>query len=135
MDENTIEAKFGTAHFLDGRYTGTWNDNRYSNFPISATLGVNGEKLKGPFYYSGSFSSCCGGSNDGQISIELGSDGITLGAFVYDQFLESFQGQNCPGTYTGSCTLNSFSTLEISFTGNDCEGDHTGGKIVLSKQF
>lgn len=134
LDKNTITATLGVTHFLDGKYTGTWNDNRYSNFPVSATLGVNGSSLKGAFYYSGNFTPCCGGSNDGQITINVAEDGITLSDFRYDQFLDSFQGGNCVGTYTGDSKLNSYTNIEITFEGNDCEGDHTGGKMVLTKQ-
>ncbi len=119
---------------IDGDYTGTWNDNIYSNFPISARLS-EGRKdfFSGPFFYSqnGSFVPCCMDANDnGKIFFEVKGDSIIN--FRYDQQLEFYM-NGCPGTYTGSGIINSSGRLIIDFAGDDCDGTHTGGKIILMK--
>ena len=118
---------------LEGNYTGTWNDNIYTNFPISAILSnPSGSNYSGPFFYSqnGSFVPCCNDTeNNGTISFTISGDSILN--FRYNQNLEFFMG-GCPGVYTGKGTISG-TTLNIDFSGNDCEGEHTGGKIVLRK--
>jgi len=116
---------------LNGRYIGSWTDNIYTNFGISCELEFTAGKLRGDFFYSPGFSPCCGGEDDGNITVEL--DGNIIKEFVYNQDLDSFMGGRCPGLYNGTGKLTGLSKLEISFEGNDCEGDHTGGRIVLEK--
>ena len=125
------DAKLSTEHFLTGEYNGTWNDNLYTNFGISAELKFSGTTLSGPFYYSNNQISCCGGDNDGSISMTLEDNQIST--FRYNQQLESFMGGQCNGTYNGSGTIENFTELVISFEGDDCEGPHTGGEIRLRK--
>lgn len=122
-------------HFLNGEFTGTWDDNLYTAFGISARISVlsTGGRAGGDFFYSGNFTSCCMGENDGTISFILNEDG-SIEDFIYRQHLVSFQGGECPGTYTGEGQLEEYTTLVINFSGNDCEGDHTGGRIRLSKK-
>ena len=118
---------------LEGNYIGTWDDNIYTNFPISTILTQNPSGgYTGPFFYSqlGSFTPCCNDAeNNGTISFDVEGDSILN--FRYNQRLEFFMG-GCPGLYTGKGILIG-TTLNISFTGNDCEGEHTGGRIVLRK--
>ncbi len=116
--------------YLNGGYSGSWNDNLYTNFLITANLTFADGVLEGPFYYSNNFSSCCGGQNDGSIKITIGSEGSI--SFSYKQELVSFMGGACPGNYSGSGSKDGIS-FSIEFTGDDCEGDHTGGRIKLSK--
>lgn len=126
------EAKITDDHFLTGRFTGTWDDNLYSGFGISAELTLAGSFLSGPFWYSNNFTSCCGGQNDGTISLRL--EDTKISSFTYNQQLVSFMGGACNGTYTGEGQIENFTDLVISFEGDDCEGPHTNGRIVLRKE-
>lgn len=120
------------AHPLEGEYVGRWDDNIYTNFPISARINsVNNSEVSGPFFYTSTFRSCCGGRDDGDITLTL--DGTSIKAFRYDQDLLNYKG-GCPGLYSGSGSIANFVTLEINFTGNDCDGVHTGGRISLTKK-
>lgn len=127
ISQITLEDK----HFLEGRYTGLWNDNLYTDFAISAELTFEDGKLSGDFFYSGIFSPCCGGVNDGIITLEI-EDNVIL-EFIYDQELDSFMGGECLGMYNGTGFVEDFNVLKISYEGNDCEGIHSGGSIVLNK--
>jgi len=122
-------------HYLNGDFTGTWDDNIYTAFGISAKISLRlaGGRAGGDFFYSGNFTSCCQGQDDGTISFNLKEEG-SIEDFIYRQDLVSFQGGSCPGTYTGSGTVENYTTLVISFTGDDCEGPHTNGRIRLQKQ-
>ena len=118
---------------LSGKYSGTWDDNIYTAFGISASISGTEDSYSGPFYYSNSqpnFTPCCGGSDDGNISFKI--SGNTLSEFAYAQNLPNFMG-GCPGSYSGSGSIEDGITLVIDFTGNDCEGPHTGGKIRLDR--
>ncbi|NNF34469.1 MAG: hypothetical protein HKN68_10195 [Saprospiraceae bacterium] len=119
---------------IDGDYTGTWDDNIYTSFPISAKISESRKDFySGPFFYSqnGSFVPCCMDTGDnGSISFEVKGDSIIN--FQYDQDLQFYMG-GCPGLYKGSGTINSNGWLLIDFTGDDCDGTHVGGKIVLRK--
>ncbi len=132
LNEKTDEIILSDKHVLEGNYTGTWNDNLYTDFGISAELKFQAGKLRGSFYYSSNFTSCCGGSDDGMITVTLDGDNIT--DFDYNQFLDSFMGGECPGFYTGTGIVEDIITLKVDFEGDDCEGPHTDGKIVLKKQ-
>ena len=118
---------------LEGNFTGLWNDNIYTDFPISTRLTRTPTGgYTGPFFYSqnGNFTPCCNDMDDnGSISFTIEGDSILN--FRYNQKLEFFM-NGCPGLYTGKGVVNG-TTLNISFTGNDCEGEHTGGRIVLRK--
>lgn len=124
-------AKFTDAHFLEGKYSGIWDDNFYSGFGVSADLEVNGSVLSGPFWYSNNFQSCCGGQTDGNISMILKDGSIT--SFRYNQKLASFMGGPCDGSYLGEGIIENLTDLVIFFEGNDCEGEHTGGRLRLVK--
>ncbi|MGE0590067.1 MAG: hypothetical protein AB7O48_15925 [Cyclobacteriaceae bacterium] len=116
---------------LIGRYRGLWSDNIYTNFGISADLKPLAENsVSGSFYYSREFKPCCGGSDDGIVTLTATEQSSIQ--FIYDQNLLTFMG-GCPGQYTGSGEIVDFVKLEINFSGNDCEGPHTGGKIVLNR--
>ncbi len=120
---------------LEGDYTGSWDDNIYTSFPISARLSEPRENFfSGPFFYSqnGSFVPCCqDAENNGIISFEVKGDSIVN--FIYNQQLVFYMG-GCPGTYRGKGIINAQGWLLIDFTGDDCDGTHTGGKIVLRKK-
>ena len=126
------EVEMSDIPYLQGQYVGTWDDNLYSNFGISASLTYSPGKLSGPFYYSSTFDSCCGGDNDGTITVNIEEDG-SISSFRYNQVLIEFMG-GCNGTYDGEGTVENFTELHIDFSGSDCEGPHTGGKIVLRKR-
>jgi hypothetical protein len=130
MEQEKEEEEISIA----GDYTGTWDDNIYTAFPISAKLSESRTNhYNGPFFYSqnGSFVPCCMDSgNNGQISFEVKGDSIIN--FIYNQNLQFYMG-GCPGIYTGSGTINDSGWLLIDFTGDDCDGTHMGGKIVLRK--
>ena len=119
---------------IEGDYTGTWDDNIYTSFPISARITEQRPNhYGGPFFYSqnGSFVPCCQDPDDnGSIIFEVKGDSILN--FVYDQDLQFYMG-GCPGTYNGSGIINQQGWLLIDFSGDDCDGTHTGGKIVLRK--
>ena len=134
VNSATKTFQLSDRNVLEGRYTGLWNDNIYTNFGISAELEAGFGNVSGPFFYSESFSSCCGGENDGTIRLSLEGDQIL--AFTYSQSLESFMGGPCPGLYTGAGFIkndNEGITLVIDFEGDDCEGSHTDGKIELNR--
>ncbi|WP_235297326.1 hypothetical protein [Portibacter marinus] len=121
---------------VKGNYIGSWDDNIYTNFPISAEIKSTGsDKFSGPFYYSqlGPYIPCCMDSGDnGTISFEIKGDSVIH--FVYNQDLQFYMG-GCPGTYEGSGLWNEkLGILSIDFTGEDCDGTHTGGKIILRNQ-
>ena len=118
-------------HYLNGDYTGTWTDNLYTDFGVSAKLEMNGSTLAGTFFYSSNFLSCCGGIHDGNVSFRV-VDGEVQN-FKYSQVLANFMGGECTGTYTGQGIQEDYTSFAISFEGNDCEGPHTGGRIVLNK--
>ncbi len=131
LNSQIAEAKITDGHFLDGRFIGTWDDNIYTAFGITAELTFKGNLISGPFWYSSNFTSCCGGQNDGMISFKLQEDQIST--FRYDQRLVSFMGGACNGIYTGEGVLENLTDLVINFSGDDCEGPHTNGRIVLRK--
>ena len=114
-----------------GSYGGLWNDNLYDDFGITATLSGSGTSYSGPFYYTANFTSCCGGNDDGSISMTIREDG-TIDNFRYDQDLIDFMG-GCPGLYNGSGQVDGDLMLRINFEGEDCEGPHTGGLMELTK--
>lgn len=118
------------AHILQGKYIGLWNDNIYTNFGISADLTYQDNVLSGPFYYTGNFTACCGGPDDGKITVRIEDNIIT--SFVYDQVLITFM-NGCNGLYTGTGRVRNTIELDINFEGNDCEGPHTGGRITMTK--
>ncbi len=120
-----------SVHYLQGKYAGTWDDNFYTAFPISADLTYDLGWLRGSFYYTGSFAACCGGPDDGKISVEIVNDSI-IKSFRYDQVLITYM-NGCNGTYTGDGAIKFYTNLNINFSGDDCDGSHTGGKIVLRK--
>lgn len=115
---------------LAGRYTGLWNDNIYSDFAISAVITQTGNNYRGAFYYSGSFTPCCGGDDDGTIIFQV--DGNNIPEFQYDQDLPEFMG-GCPGLYDGSGRINSVTSFSVNFEGEDCEGPHTNGTIRFNR--
>lgn len=131
LNTNTAKIRFTDRHPLEGKYIGSWDDNLYTDFGISAELTFSQNRLSGPFYYSASFTACCGGSDDGSIAITL--DGNTITLFRYVQSLDSFMGGACDGLYSGDGMVENLTSLSINFTGEDCEGAHTGGKIVLER--
>jgi len=131
LNTQVAEVEITDSHFLTGRFAGTWDDNIYTAFGITAELTLNGSTLGGSFWYSSNFTSCCGGENDGTILLKLAEDQIT--SFIYNQQLVSFMGGACNGTYTGEGQIENFTDLIINFTGEDCEGPHTNGKIRLRK--
>ena len=131
INEQVDEFILRDKHILDGRYIGTWDDNLYTNFGISADLKIDQGILSGPFYYSAGFVACCGGSNDGHIRLQI--DGQAITSFVYNQSLEAFMGGFCSGKYEGEGKIVDLINLHIDFTGDDCEGPHTDGKIILTR--
>ena len=126
-----------SAGIYDGEYVGTWSDNLYTNFGISAILFSSGNTVRGNFFYSGNFTSCCGGSNDGGISFTV--EGSEIVDVTYGQSVGGFTGVNgtfyddCPGFYEGEGTIANDILLNISFEGEDCEGPHTGGQITFRR--
>lgn len=131
MNENIDQITLANKHFLEGRYTGTWNDNLYVDFGISAELKFQAGKLRGDFFYSSNFTSCCSGENDGMITLEIDENVIL--SYEYNQVLDSFMGGECTGLYIGNGVVEDFLRLKIDFTGDDCEGPHFGGAIVFNK--
>lgn len=113
---------------LNGSYSGTWTDNIYTDFPVSAILSFDTDRLIGPFFYTADFVACCGGSDDGDVELVL--DGNNITSFVYNQDLPDYMG-GCPGTYEGTGQVKNPVTIEIDFTGDDCDGHHSYGIIKL----
>ena len=119
------------SHYLLGDYRGKWNDNIYTDFPITAKItNVNNNFASGRFFYSGSFGPCCGGTDDGAITFQV--DDQEISNFRYNQNLPNYMG-GCPGEYSGNGAIENFSRLQISFTGEDCDGVHSGGEIILTR--
>ncbi|MEZ4974895.1 MAG: hypothetical protein R2820_16430, partial [Cyclobacteriaceae bacterium] len=131
LTRHQFEVTLTNSHYLLGDYLGKWNDNIYTDFPVTAKItNVNNNFASGRFFYSGSFGACCGGPDDGAISFQIDDEAITN--FRYDQNLPNYMG-GCPGEYNGSGIVEDFSQLQISFSGTDCDGAHSGGKMILSR--
>ena len=68
---------------IEGDYTGTWDDNIYTAFPISARIMDQGSNsYGGPFFYSqnGSFTPCCQDEGDnGTINFKAKGERVDLG--------------------------------------------------------
>jgi hypothetical protein len=130
-----------SIHPLIGAYTGTWNDNFYTNFAISWRINslTNGQ-LVGELFYTGNFTPCCnaatgGTGNDGVIELELDESNLEISSYIYRQDLTTYMG-GCPGFYEGTGSYDQFSfALSIDYTGSDCDGNHTGGKLELTRNF
>jgi hypothetical protein len=132
VNQRTGDIELTDGHIFAGRYSGTWDDNIYSDFGISTVLTDRGNSVSGSFYYSSNYIACCGGPDDGMITLRFDeSNNIT--SFIYNQTLDSFMGGACPGTYSGAGIVTDFINLQIDFEGDDCEGPHTGGKIKLKR--
>ena len=131
LNENFGTITLTNQHPLTGRYTGLWTDNIYLDFGISCELIFQAGKLRGDFFYSANFQPCCGGDNDGSITLDV-QNGI-IEEFKYNQTLDLFMGGPCPGLYTGTGVVTDAITMKIDFAGDDCEGEHTGGKIILTR--
>ncbi len=116
---------------LKGDYVGTWDDNFYSNFAITASIDGAGGQYSGDFYYTGNFTACCGAATDGDISFQVNDIGQISG-FEYNQNLITYM-NGCPGYYTGQGQLEDELTLVINFSGEDCDGVHTGGIMRLTR--
>ncbi|MDW3192662.1 MAG: hypothetical protein R8G66_09855 [Cytophagales bacterium] len=118
-----------------GRYVGTWDDNLFSNVPVSFWLREQqGSRVSGDFYISSTFQPAYGGEdNDGTITVLLSEDGTNTFTFQYRQDLPDYMG-GCPGAYTGE---GQFETLRvaISFTGEDCDGVHEDGSIQVERSY
>lgn len=138
--EKFLNEEFGQTslinqHFLNGDYQGTWRDQLYSEFVVSAKirLSLSGGRAGGEFFYRANFESCCEGTDDGSISFTLKEDG-SLEDFRYLQEVVNFNGGPCDGTYTGSGEVKDYTTLVFEFTGEDCEGPHGEGQLILKKE-
>lgn len=118
-----------------GRYVGVWDDNLFSNVPVSFWLKEQqGARVSGDFYISSTFQPAYGGEdNDGTITVVLSEDGTNTFSFQYRQDLPEYRG-GCPGVYTGA---GQFETLNvsISFTGEDCDGVHEDGIIQVERSY
>lgn len=117
---------------LSGKYKGVWDDNFYTAFGISAEITQSGNNISGIFYYSSSYTSCCGGSDDGTIAFSFNELG-TITNFRYAQDLLNYMG-GCPGSYVGSGNREGDFTFMVNFTGDDCDGRHEGGVLRLTKK-
>ncbi|MEQ9297343.1 MAG: hypothetical protein RIF33_02220 [Cyclobacteriaceae bacterium] len=116
---------------LDGDYAGSWSDNLYSGFQVSMSLTGFGSTYSGQFFYSSTFTSCCGENSDGTIVFAL--DDQTISEYSMNQSVTDFFGAGgifypgvCTGSYEGSGRLLDPIKLQIDFTGEDCEGNHEG---------
>ncbi len=114
---------------LEGDYTGTWNsttdmDITFTDYIVSARFEFSNTaktKLRGEFFATPSFTSCCNNNNDGTMLLNL--DGDTISSFSFNDIIT-----NCEGNFTGKGSITSKTpfTLEIDFTGSDCDGQHIG---------
>lgn len=122
------------SHIL-GRYVGMWNDNLFSNVPISFWLREQqGSRVTGDFYISSTFQPAYGGEdNDGTITVLLSEDGTNAFSFRYSQDLPDYMG-GCPGAYTGEGEFAPLN-VSISFVGEDCDGVHEDGSIRVERSY
>ena len=116
---------------LSGKYTGTWSSvtptATFAGTSISAILELSGDRLSGEFFVSSTFSSCCGGINDGSLSMLVDGDQVT--AFEYNDTII-----DCSGYFSGTGFIREDGAIFINFTGSDCDGQHTDGLMLLNKQ-
>ncbi|MDW3647789.1 MAG: hypothetical protein R8P61_12040 [Bacteroidia bacterium] len=135
LNQEFAQTSLINQHFLNGDYQGTWRDQLYSEFVVSAKirLSLSGGRAGGEFFYRANFESCCEGTNDGSISFTLKDDG-SLENFRYLQEVVNFNGGPCDGTYTGEGSIKDYTTLVFDFTGEDCEGPHGEGQLILKKE-
>lgn len=122
---------------LEGKWTGTWNDNLFSNIGISADIRKVAEgKYSGVMYIAsdrsnGPFTPCCGATdNNGRVTFD--ADGDNVFNFVYNQVAPDYRG-GCPGTYKGDGSITG-EKLRINFTGDDCDGFHDDGRFDWKSQ-
>lgn len=136
-----VSDSYGTLTLTDknpllGSYTGIWNDNLFSDIPISFRLENESEtSVSGPFFISNDFTTYSNTPGDnGTITLrfEDNQDGV-VSSFTYNQNMPVYQG-GCPGTYTGDGTFQMLA-IDLDFTGNDCDGAHSGGKIKMTRKF
>lgn len=138
ISDKSSEIILTDIHLLIGDYIGTWDDNFYTNFAVSARILSEANKvLRGELFYTGNFTPCCnaasvGAENDGKITLVLSEDEKTISSFTYDQVLLTYMG-GCNGQYTGTGEIDDFS-FEIDYTGSDCDGFHIGGKLRIEKK-
>jgi len=121
---------------LVGRYAGTWNDNLYTDYPNSfEILSANETTASGVLYYSGSFSPCCGNTqNDGTINLNFNLATGVISNFTYNQVLANYLGGECNATYSGSGMIDGLN-MTINLTGTDCEGPHGAITIESNRVF
>ncbi len=120
---------------IAGKYVGGWTSdpptpNEYKSIPISVILtqAEEASHYEGEFFFSGSFTPCCGGAdNNGTVGFVI--EGNEISSFVYNDKIPG-----CPGLFKGTGTVESDGRLLISFTGSDCEGEHEGGQLFLRKE-
>lgn len=113
-----------------GKYSGTWGDNLFSSYAISGIIQSDNDIYNGPAFISANFQPAFGSTtNNGSFKMEIADNQIK--SFLFQQYAPDYKG-GCPGTYTGSGTVNDF-VLSINYTGDDCDGHHTNGLMQLSR--
>jgi hypothetical protein len=129
---NAIDITLRNKPIYAGRYKGLWNDALFPNFKVTMILN---DDYNGEIFYTDNFITCCpaGGTSDATVKFVI--NGATISLFEAKQFLGSYNGGNCPATYTAAGTVTNELTLSISnLTGTDCDGNHAPGTIVFTRQ-
>lgn len=123
-DGGDIETETFVGH--EGKYPGGWTSTTpstsFTNYPVSAILRYSNApqtKIKGEFFATLNFKSCCNLENDGTFTFEIENNQIKN--FNLDDKIVG-----CEGTFKGNGTIAENGNLIIEFTGNDCDGAHVG---------
>ena len=110
IDSQSAAFQLSAESYLSGRYRGTWSDNIFTG-GISAELSVEAGSLRGKFWFTSSYTSCCDGpdADDGLVSFNVLEDQIT--EFSLSQRVEEYNNNgSCNGNYEGSGNIIRYTT-------------------------
>lgn len=131
LDARGEQVSLTDEHYLEGKVSGTWNDQQLSNWGISAELSYNKNTrtLSGPFFFRADFLPFGLNATDGTIKIVLGQN-QDITTFTLNTLIDEGTGDSCEGTWTGSGKIEDYTTLNIEFTGIDCDGEWSGNLVL-----
>ena len=119
-------------HFLTGKYTGTWNDSMFTNFPFSMELITSSSGLRGPVYANHNFQAEYGGNDDGRVTFQVTGD--LLENVVWTEDLTDYMG-GCSGEWTGTGTIIDVTTIILNLSGQNCFYSAQDATIEMRRSF
>ncbi|MEQ9426520.1 MAG: hypothetical protein RJQ09_19005 [Cyclobacteriaceae bacterium] len=123
MPDNTTE-----EFMIDGIWSGIFRSNLFPNgnaytFDLAQT---GNNKYGGKVYATSGTVSCCGGPDDGSVSLTIVNDSIDF------KIISGVM--DCPGIFEGVGIFEVQEKMVLTFSGNDCDGDHEDGNLTLFKR-